>query len=112
MKLFNLGKKDTPAAKNPRGGDRRQNTNTGFAGEDRRKATDRRGLLVGLKFKTSKAVGPIEDWLQDQFPGEHHFNIEGMSEDLYIKEVKVVFASVEQREKFKQFLSAYIKSED
>ena len=80
-------------------------------GEERRQETDRRGLLVGLKFKTSKPVGPIEDWLNDQFPDAHHFMIESMSDDLYVKEIKVVFATTEQRERFKTYLSAYIKAD-
>lgn len=110
MKLFNIGKKDVPAKKEPRSGDRRTKASDTFTGKDRRKSADRRGLTIGLKFKTSKAIGPIEDWLDEQFPENYHFSIEAMSEDLYIKEVKVVFETTEQRDRFKAFLSDYIKS--
>ena len=111
MKLFNLGKKDVPTKAEPRSGDRRRGDDPTYAGKERRQETDRRGLLVGLKFKTSKPVGPIEDWLSDKFPDTHHFMIESMSDDLYVKEVKVVFATTDQREHFKTYLSAYIKSD-
>jgi len=66
---------------------------------------------VGLKFKTGKPIGPIEEWLNDKFPGSRHFMIESMSDDLYVKEIKVVFSTAEQHEHFKTYLSAYLKSD-
>ena len=110
MKIFNLGNKDVPGKAEPRSGDRRSGENSAYEGEERRQETDRRGLLVGLKFKTGKPIGPIEDWLQTNFSDTHHFAIESMSEDLYIKEIKVVFATVEQRDEFKVFLAEYVSS--
>ena len=111
MKLFNLGKKDDPAKAEPRSGDRRRSEDPNYAGEERRQETDRHGLSVGLKFKTGKPIGPIEEWLNDKFPGSRHFMIESMSDDLYVKEIKVVFSTAEQREHFKTYLSAYLKSD-
>jgi hypothetical protein len=110
MKLFNLGGK-APVDKTPREGDRRKaGSDRSYTGPERRQNADRRGLGYGLKFKTERAVGPIEDWLQANMPGLHRITIEGMSDDLYTKELRAVFASEDLREKFKAALGTYIRT--
>lgn len=109
MKLFDLGGK--PAEdKTPRTGDRRQGgSDTDYAGPDRRQGADRRGLGYGLRFQTERAVAPIEDWLERHMPAQHRLTVEGMSDDLRTKEIKVLFASADQREKFKAALGSYVR---
>ena len=110
MKLFNLGGK-SPDDKTPRSGDRRRaGSDAAYTGPERRQGPDRRGLAYGLKFKTKRAVGPIEEWLERYMPGDHRLTIEGMSDDLTTKEVRVVFATEEQRTTFKAALSIYIQT--
>lgn len=110
MKLFNLGGK-SPKDKTPRTGDRRTaGSDANYKGPERRQDADRRGLGYGLRFKTERAVGPIEDWLQETMPEVHRITIEGMSDDLSTKELKAVFASEELRETFKAALSTYIRT--
>lgn len=109
MKLFNLGGKPKED-QTPREEERRHNeSEASYKGPDRR-SSERRGLGCGLKFKTERAVGPIEEWLHDNMPGDHHMSIEGISDDFYTKDIRVVFANAEQRTKFKEALSHYIKT--
>lgn len=104
MKFFSLG--SSSGDKTPRTGERRTSEDDSRqGGPDRRAGADRRGLTYGLKFKTGRAVGPIEDWLEDNFPGEYRLTIEGMSDDLHTKEIRVVFADDDQRVTFKAFLT-------
>lgn len=110
MKLFNLGGKPS-GDKTPRKGDRRKaGSDANYTGPERRRGVDRRGLGFGLRFKTERAVGPIEEWLDEHMPDQHRITIEGISEDLSVKDVRVVFASAEQRETFKAALSIYIQT--
>ena len=109
MKFFSLGKSDDQNRRE-KGDDRRRGTDANYRGPERRKGGDRRGLDVGLRFKTSHPLGPIEDWLSDHYPDAHRLNIAGMSDDFAVKEVQVVFATVEQREAFKLALSNYLSS--
>ncbi|MEQ8322267.1 MAG: hypothetical protein RH946_18545 [Rhodospirillales bacterium] len=110
MKFFDLGR-PAPEKSNPRDGDRRKTgSDAHYSGLDRRAGVDRRGLGFGLKFKTERAIGPIEDWLHEHMPHQHRLTIEGMSDDLTTKEVRVVFAREDQRVIFKAALSHYIKT--
>ncbi len=110
MKLFNLGGKPS-SDKTPRSGDRRKaGSGAHYTGPERRQGADRRGLGYGLKFKTERAVGPIEEWLDRYMADQHRLTIEGMSDDLTIKDVRVVFATEEQRATFKAALSIYIQT--
>lgn len=110
MKPFELGSKKIAPGSDPRADERRKESKASFDGPDRRQGADRRGLKYGLKFKTSSAVGPIEDWLNDNFPGESHLAISGMSDDFAVKEIQVSFASADDRQNFKDFLSDYLNS--
>lgn len=110
MKLFDLGR-SSPDPSNPRKGDRRKaGSDEHYSGLERRTGVDRRGLGFGLKFKTDRAIGPIEDWLHEHMPQQHRLTIEGLSDDLTTKEVRVVFAQEDQRVLFKAALSHYIKT--
>lgn len=106
MKFFSLGGDNKN--RTPRGRDRRRAGSTvSYDGPERRSGVDRRGLIYGLKFKTERPVGPIEDWLDDNFPGDYRLSIEGISDDLHTKEVRAVFAHEDQRVTFKAFLVTY-----
>jgi len=107
MKFFSLGKSDDKDRRE-KGQDRRTGANSDYRGPERRKGGDRRGLDVGLKFKTARPLGPIEDWLVSHYPDTHRLQIAGMSDDFSVKEVQIVFATVEQRETFKLALSNYL----
>jgi len=110
MKLFDLFGK-SPDDKTPRSGDRRRaGSDAHYTGPERRIGADRRGLSYGLKFKTKRAVAPIEEWLDRYMPGQHRLTIEGMSDDLTTKDVRVVFATEEQRTTFRAGLSLYIQT--
>lgn len=107
MKLFGLNKKTENTT--PRKGDRRSGTDKNYSGAERRQG-DRRGLKVGIKFKLSRALGPVEDWLEEHFPGEHLLSIENISDDFEEKEVRVLLSTTAQRDAFAAFLRAYSKS--
>ncbi|MGJ3258048.1 MAG: hypothetical protein ACFE0S_00455 [Rhodospirillales bacterium] len=110
MRLFSLGGK-SPEDKTPREGDRRKaGSEADYKGKERRQDADRRGLAYGLRFKTERAVGPIEDWLQENMPNLHRITIEDMSDDFYTKELRAVFASEDLRETFKAALGTYIRT--
>ena len=100
MNLFEL-LFSTPAER--RRADRRKRRDPNFAGPDRRKGPDRRGLPFGISFETSRALAPVEDWLECMMA------IEGISDDLDIKSVKVVFAHEADREAFKAYIADYIE---
>lgn len=76
-----------------------------FRGVDRRK-NGRGEFTCGLTFKTALAVGPIEDWLKDRFAGEYQLNLQDMSDDLRIKQIRIAFAMPFQRDAFKEFLQS------
>ena len=104
MGLFGLGKKN---GADKRVGERRQGGE--HDGPERRSGTDQRGLAYGLKFKTVHPLAPLEDWLENTFPGEYRLIIEEISEDLAVKTVRAVFATDAQRVTFKAELSDYLK---
>lgn len=105
MNLFEL-LFSTPAER--RRADRRKRRDPNFAGPDRRKGPDRRGLPFGISFETFRALGPVEDWLESMMAGRYRMSIEGISDDLDIKNVKVVFAHEADREAFKAYIADYI----
>lgn len=106
MNLFEL-LFSTPAER--RRADRRKRRDPNFAGPDRRKGPDRRGLPFGISFETSRALAPVEDWLECMMAGRYRMSIEGISDDLDIKSVKVVFAHEADREAFKAYIADYIE---
>ena len=105
MKLFDLG----DGGNFGRSGKERRQGSGGYEGKERRSGVDRRGLKFGLRFRTSWALAPLEDWLSETFPGQHQFQIEEISEDFTYKDVKVLFATDEQRNRFKAILTTYLK---
>ncbi|MBO6519922.1 MAG: hypothetical protein JJ900_03435 [Rhodospirillales bacterium] len=109
MKLFNLGGKPKED-QTPREDERRKDeSDASYKGPERR-SSERRGLGCGLKFRTERAVGPIEEWLHDNMPDDHYMSIEDISEDFYTKDIRVVFANAEQRTKFKEALAYYVQN--
>ena len=77
---------------------------TDFKGVDCRKNGVRTTFSCGLTFKTSFAIGPIEDWLKEHFEDEYRLNFQDMSNDLTVKQIRVAFAIPSQRDAFKEFL--------
>ena len=65
---------------------------TDFKGVDRRKNGVRTTFACGLTFKTSFAIGPIEDWLKEHFEDEYRLNFQDISNDLSVKQIRVAFA--------------------
>lgn len=80
---------------------------TEFKGVDRRNGVERSEFTCGLTFKTALAVGPIEDWLNDHFAGDYRLNLQGMSDDLRTKQIRIAFAMPFQRDAFKEFLRSH-----
>jgi len=78
-----------------------------FKGVDRRKGVGRSEFSCGLNFKTALAVGPIEDWLKDNFPDEYRISLQGVSDDLKTKKIRIAFAMPFQRDAFKEFLQGH-----
>jgi len=70
---------------------------------------DELDLKFTLKFRTSCEIAPIEDWLQQHQPGRHALTIEGFSDDFIDRDVQVLFASSDQRNRFKAFLRDYVR---
>lgn len=89
--------------------DRRKRQDKNYAGPERRKGPDRRGLPFGISFETFRALGPVEEWLETMMAGRYRMSIEGISDDLDIKKVKVVFAHEADREAFKAYIADYIE---
>lgn len=88
--------------------DRRKRRDANYAGVERRNGPDRRGLPYGISFETVRALGPLEDWLEDMMAGRYRLSIEGISEDLDSKNVRVMFAHEADREAFKAYVADYI----
>ncbi len=78
-----------------------------FKGVDRRKNSSRGAFSCGLTFQTELPIGPIEDWLKDNFEGEYRLNFQDMSDDLTIKQIRVAFVMPFQRDAFKEFLRGH-----
>ncbi|MDA8637418.1 hypothetical protein N9L49_02240 [Rhodospirillales bacterium] len=88
--------------------DRRKQRNANYSGVERRKQPDRRGLPYGISFETFRALAPLEDWLEDMMAGRYRLSIEGISDDLDSKHVRVMFAHEADREAFKAYVADYI----
>ena len=76
---------------------------TDFKGVDRRKNGVHTAFSCGLAFKTSLAIGPIEDWFKEHFEDEYYLNFQDMSNDLTVKQIRVAFAIPSQHDAFKEF---------
>lgn len=107
MKSFDLFRLANPTARGP---ERRKAKTSNFKGLERRAGPERRGLNYGLTFKTSAALAPLEEWLAENFPGQHRFTIEDMSEDLLVKHVRVLFTDDADRQDFREYLRDYLKN--
>lgn len=107
MKSFDLFRLGNSA---PRGPERRKSSKPDFKGLNRRAGADRRGLTYGLTFKTVAALAPLEEWLVENFPDQHRFTIEDMSEDLSVKHVRVLFTDDVDRQEFREYLKDYLKN--
>lgn len=93
---------------NRRREDRRKCRDPNYNGPERRKSRDRRGLSFGIKFETFRTIGPIEDWLEGMMAGRYLVSIEGISDDLDSKHVRVMFAEEADREAFRAYIADYI----
>lgn len=105
MKLFELLFASTGRRRQD---DRRKRRDPNYKGPERRKGPDRRGLSFGLTFETFRALGPVEDWLEGMMAGRYRLSIEGISDDLDSKQVRVMFAHEADREAFKAYIADYI----
>ena len=76
---------------------------TDFKGVDRRKNGVHTTFTCGPTFKTSFAIGPIEDWLKKHFEEEYRLNFQDISNDLTVKQIRVAFAIPSQHDAFKEF---------
>lgn len=97
------------APANRRREDRRKRPDPNYRGPERRKTRDRRGLTFGISFETHRAVNPVEEWLDGMMAGRYLLSIEGISDDLDTKYVKVMFAEEADREAFRAYISDYIE---
>jgi hypothetical protein len=55
--------------------------------------------------KTATAVSAIEDWLDDNCSGEWAVRMEGITEDLSVKTLRILFERPEDKERFKEAFS-------
>lgn len=94
---------------NRRREDRRKQRSPNYSGPERRKTPDRRGLSYGISFETFRALGPVEDWLEDMMAGRYRMSVDGISDDLDSKQIRVMFAHEADREAFKAYISDYIE---
>lgn len=88
--------------------DRRKRRDLKYTGPERRKLPDRRGLSFGISFETFRALGPVEDWLEGMMAGRYRLSIDGISDDLDSKQVRVMFAHEADREAFKAYIADYL----
>lgn len=105
MNLFEL-LFSTPGQR--RRADRRKQRDPNHTAGERRKGPDRRGLPFGISFETFRALAPVEDWLEDMMAGRYRLSIDGISDDLDSKHVRVMFAHEADREAFKAYIADYI----
>ncbi len=81
-----------------RGEDRRQEEQA--VNDERRQSDDRRTLRYGIKLKTARSLGELEDWLDEHCSGLAQLVLLDMDDDLNHKDVQIMFEHKSDKEKF------------
>ena len=98
MKIFNINQRK-PEVERRSGEDRRRAGDAAPEGERRRNA-DRRGMRHGVLYTTTRAISFLEDWLEENCREAWNVSLEGISEDLERKSVRVFFMSEQDKQAF------------
>ena len=98
MKMFNI-LQGRPAVERRSGEDRRRDGDAAPEGE-RRRNSDRRGMRHGVLYTTTRAISFLEDWLDANCEDAWNVSLEGISEDLERKSVRLFFMSEKDKQAF------------